>query len=299
MVLTSIVVPSGGVLSVCIFLNFSFIVPVAHSERDGLVESKKNPNAMCDTMNMDLLLSEKKEESVHVAPDVSFGSPSYYVSNLSCTEEVVSSSQSLQLSIPSVSENVSGSPVIPSSDSDVDSTTGIVHTFIPLSLHDILYGSSCEEPHSDNSIAGSDVPQSTDSIFSAPKLQNEQYMRNDYLFHEDGYTTFCDKQPVTYSETSICEDSICISIPSQAPDYYNRAGARRLSAAAKKLKKSTSRLFEPHVRRILENWMTSHKHDPYCSKREKLVLSSETGLSVDQITMWFCNYRRRVLNKHH
>lgn len=174
------------------------------------------------------------------------------------------------------------------SDSDNGSTNDVISILVPLSVDESLYGANCLESHNDLSI-GCNVSNNV----SVPELDMEHSM-NSVLFHEDGCRPFCENQSVSKPSS---EESICISIPSKAPEYYIKKGARQLSKAANEFKKTRSRPFEPRALRILKNWVNSHLLYPYCSKREKTVLSNETGLSVKQITIWFCNYRCRVWNK--
>lgn len=51
------------------------------------------------------------------------------------------------------------------------------------------------------------------------------------------------------------------------------------------------------AKRILENWMYDHRFYCYPSKMEKQMLSTETGLSLQKISNWFINSRRRLLPK--
>ena len=253
----------------------------------------KNPNPIANVKfgnaNMDGLRYKEKGDDVQNTNNLFYGSPIYCVSSLSCTNEAyASSNQALPLSIPSVTENVSPSPVIPLSDSDNGSTNDVISILVPLSVDESLYGANCLESHNDLSI-GCNVSNNV----SVPELDMEHSM-NSVLFHEDGCRPFCENQSVSKPSS---EESICISIPSKAPEYYIKKGARQLSKAANEFKKTRSRPFEPRALRILKNWVNSHLLYPYCSKREKTVLSNETGLSVKQITIWFCNYRCRVWNK--
>lgn len=51
------------------------------------------------------------------------------------------------------------------------------------------------------------------------------------------------------------------------------------------------------AKRILENWMYDHRFYCYPSKTEKQMLSIETSLTVQKISNWFINSRRRLLPK--
>ncbi|KAI8068451.1 hypothetical protein BC940DRAFT_299108 [Gongronella butleri] len=49
------------------------------------------------------------------------------------------------------------------------------------------------------------------------------------------------------------------------------------------------------VTEYLKNWLIQHKKHPYPTEREKLELAQATGLAVNQISNWFINARRRIL----
>lgn len=59
------------------------------------------------------------------------------------------------------------------------------------------------------------------------------------------------------------------------------------------------------VTEFLRRWLILHKKHPYPTEREKQKMADETGLMVNQISNWFINARRRILqplleseNKH-
>ncbi|KAG1053920.1 hypothetical protein G6F43_004026 [Rhizopus delemar] len=66
-------------------------------------------------------------------------------------------------------------------------------------------------------------------------------------------------------------------------------------------------IYKPHVNRkrrgnlpkevteFLKQWLLLHKRHPYPTEREKQQLADETGLMVSQISNWFINARRRIL----
>lgn len=61
---------------------------------------------------------------------------------------------------------------------------------------------------------------------------------------------------------------------------------------------TTTKLHMPSgAKRILENWMYDHRFYCYPSKADKQMLSIKTGLSVQKISNWFINSRRRLLPK--
>ncbi|CEP15673.1 hypothetical protein [Parasitella parasitica] len=49
------------------------------------------------------------------------------------------------------------------------------------------------------------------------------------------------------------------------------------------------------VTEYLKHWLILHKKHPYPTEREKQKLADETGLMVSQISNWFINARRRIL----
>lgn len=52
-----------------------------------------------------------------------------------------------------------------------------------------------------------------------------------------------------------------------------------------------------NAKSILEKWMYEHRLYCYPTKAEKQALAAETGLSVQKISNWFINSRRRMLPK--
>ncbi|KAG1437500.1 hypothetical protein G6F56_013073 [Rhizopus delemar] len=55
---------------------------------------------------------------------------------------------------------------------------------------------------------------------------------------------------------------------------------------------------------ILREWLIEHCHNPYPTEAEKNQLRLKTGLTLNQISNWFINARRRLLpqilvERHH
>jgi len=46
---------------------------------------------------------------------------------------------------------------------------------------------------------------------------------------------------------------------------------------------------------ILKKWLYDHLYHPYPTEEEKKVLESRTGMTLNQISNWFINARRRIL----
>lgn len=49
------------------------------------------------------------------------------------------------------------------------------------------------------------------------------------------------------------------------------------------------------VTEFLRKWLIQHKKHPYPAEKEKADLANQTGLTVNQISNWFINARRRIL----
>ncbi|KAG1446006.1 hypothetical protein G6F46_012069 [Rhizopus delemar] len=49
------------------------------------------------------------------------------------------------------------------------------------------------------------------------------------------------------------------------------------------------------VTEFLRTWLIQHKKHPYPAEKEKIDLAQQTGLTVNQISNWFINARRRIL----
>ncbi|ORX92945.1 homeobox domain of homeobox protein Pknox1, partial [Basidiobolus meristosporus CBS 931.73] len=50
-----------------------------------------------------------------------------------------------------------------------------------------------------------------------------------------------------------------------------------------------------HVTAILKSWLANHVKHPYPTEDEKIALAMETKLTMNQISNWFINARRRIL----
>jgi len=46
---------------------------------------------------------------------------------------------------------------------------------------------------------------------------------------------------------------------------------------------------------VLKKWLFDHLFHPYPTEEEKSVLGQQTGLTMNQISNWFINARRRIL----
>ncbi|ELU09790.1 hypothetical protein CAPTEDRAFT_100741 [Capitella teleta] len=55
--------------------------------------------------------------------------------------------------------------------------------------------------------------------------------------------------------------------------------------------------FPETARRILQDWLDHHFAYPYPNQQEKESLSRSTGLTVQQVSTWYANHRRRLRQK--
>lgn len=88
--------------------------------------------------------------------------------------------------------------------------------------------------------------------------------------------------------------------PSAKRKYNKRKSSPATDAGAKptaKDKDAVKTHISPEARTILEKWMYDHRFYCYPMKDEKQVLALETGLTVEKVSNWFINSRRRLLPK--
>ena len=64
-------------------------------------------------------------------------------------------------------------------------------------------------------------------------------------------------------------------------EYITQAGAKK------------SRKLKPKATKTLTKWFEAHLDHPYPNEAEKQLLASESGVTVEQVTTWFCNKRSR------
>lgn len=95
----------------------------------------------------------------------------------------------------------------------------------------------------------------------------EQKSREDYL--------------INFSESEILT----------TPNFSNEMKFKRRPEA------DTKTCIPSNAKLILEKWMYEHRLYCYPTKAEKQALSLETGLSLQKISNWFINSRRRILPK--
>uniref|UniRef100_A0A060T3Z8 ARAD1C40612p n=1 Tax=Blastobotrys adeninivorans TaxID=409370 RepID=A0A060T3Z8_BLAAD len=93
--------------------------------------------------------------------------------------------------------------------------------------------------------------------------------------------------------------------PRSPPSYYPNSFpytvygvTQHQYRANDRIKKRRGNLPRP-VTDILRKWLNDHMHHPYPTEREKAELMRQTGLTLNQISNWFINARRRRLPQMH
>lgn len=121
-------------------------------------------------------------------------------------------------------------------------------------------------------------------------LIEEAQIQTDLLTQQKAREDFLFKFANTESPIGIKEDAFTMNQTIEPCDETPR------------LNKSIERQ-TPHehinanARQILEKWMYDHRFYCYPNKTEKLYLAKETQLSMQKVSNWFINSRRRMLPK--
>lgn len=94
--------------------------------------------------------------------------------------------------------------------------------------------------------------------------------------------------------TSVSSSS---SIPSSPPSPSTTVNdyARRAKQSPGPVTKRRRGNLPKAVTAILRDWLSRHKKHPYPTEDEKLALAQQTNLTLNQISNWFINARRRIL----
>ena len=81
----------------------------------------------------------------------------------------------------------------------------------------------------------------------------------------------------------------------EAPKRPAEAAAKgEAEAEGPAKKRRTRKNLSRESRAILNNWLTEHWNDPYPTQDEKLQLSREAKITIDQVNNWFINARVRL-----
>ncbi|GAN01462.1 hypothetical protein MAM1_0007c00895 [Mucor ambiguus] len=152
-------------------------------------------------------------------------------------------------------------------------------------------------PSLDESNAQSSTASSTETVFmttiNAPShLQQQQQLlqraphtpyvntipRSESILYRDAIETSPKQEHNPFMTTTF------ITEPQFHHTYRPNIGRRRRRGNLPK-----------EVTEYLKRWLILHKKHPYPTEREKQKLADETGLMVSQISNWFINARRRIL----
>lgn len=82
---------------------------------------------------------------------------------------------------------------------------------------------------------------------------------------------------------------------------YTKRKSTSPSNSDENAKKQVTDVVKSHIsseaKKILEKWMYDHRFYCYPMKDEKQLLALETGLTIEKVSNWFINSRRRLLPK--
>lgn len=109
-----------------------------------------------------------------------------------------------------------------------------------------------------------------------------------YNAHAAGSVNGADNTSVSSSS------SIPSSPPSPSPTTVNDYARRAKQSPGPVTKRRRGNLPKA-VTAILRDWLSRHKKHPYPTEDEKLALAQQTNLTLNQISNWFINARRRIL----
>ncbi|KAI7879797.1 hypothetical protein K492DRAFT_207970 [Lichtheimia hyalospora FSU 10163] len=106
--------------------------------------------------------------------------------------------------------------------------------------------------------------------------------------------------PRLSSSTSTASSSSSPSIPPSPPFQHRQSLSQQQSQRSgqdcyyEKHRKRRGNL-PKSVTAILKQWLIDHCQHPYPTEDEKMALRNRTGLTLNQISNWFINARRRIL----
>lgn len=95
--------------------------------------------------------------------------------------------------------------------------------------------------------------------------------------------------------TSVSSSSSIPSSPPSPPPATVTDYARRAKQSPGPVTKRRRGNLPKAVTAILRDWLSRHKKHPYPTEDEKLALAQQTNLTLNQISNWFINARRRIL----
>ncbi|KAK9760578.1 Homeobox protein tos8 [Basidiobolus ranarum] len=107
-------------------------------------------------------------------------------------------------------------------------------------------------------------------------------------------------EPIHYEadrESTSSESSRSSTSLSPSPIHFELQSSleESLHTLAKPNQKKRRGNLPKHVTAILKSWLAQHVKHPYPTEDEKIALAMETKLTMNQISNWFINARRRIL----
>ncbi|CDH51629.1 hypothetical protein RO3G_07216 [Lichtheimia corymbifera JMRC:FSU:9682] len=84
------------------------------------------------------------------------------------------------------------------------------------------------------------------------------------------------------------------TIKKQSSSALPTTACSNMTSSINHTKKRRGNLPKP-VTAILRDWLAKHKKHPYPTEDEKVALAQQTNLTINQISNWFINARRRIL----
>ncbi|KAI8097653.1 homeobox KN domain-containing protein [Halteromyces radiatus] len=99
------------------------------------------------------------------------------------------------------------------------------------------------------------------------------------------------------SNNNLCNDQFLpySSKINNGMDHHLETHKQRINDMLKVNNKRRRGNLPKPVTAILKKWLLEHCRNPYPTEEEKLQLKSETHLTLNQISNWFINARRRTL----
>lgn len=116
------------------------------------------------------------------------------------------------------------------------------------------------------------------------------------LFHRCTFVSHKPKNGWLHTLDTVTEDKVCDigQMVRTVPMFSHGASMNDiLDSYVKSRPERTSTRFPRSTSLVLKRWLEAHAENPYPTDDQKLALKDDTGLSLNQITTWLANARRR------